>query len=233
MCIFSYTIMTYLKNLEGTKSLNTKQFPAGLSPRIMRQVSPFLPKCPLLWWCSVAPTRCRLSPLLSLSLYGKIWGWGKILPNSQKFTHFPTRKIFLHRLIYIFHYQKYLSSLIKQQFSCNHPMQALFVSAVISVVSFFNVRLYIHIFHAILINQCLLNVAFSITSMVKAINGQSTSKQIPSTFQYYLKKPASSHSCFLLLHTPFFILNLIKFQMTPLHLEFCGLCANQIKCIPN
>ena len=148
MCIFSYTIMTYLKNLEGTKSLNTKQFPAGLSPRIMHQVSPFLPKCPLLWWCSVALTRCRLSPLLSLSLYGKIWGWGKILPNSQKFTHFPTRKIFLHRLIYIFHYQKYHSSLIKQQFSCNHPMQALFVSAVISVVSFFNVRLYIHIFHA-------------------------------------------------------------------------------------
>ena len=48
MCIFSYTIMTYLKNLEGTKSLNTKQFPAGLSPRIMHQVSPFLPKCPLL-----------------------------------------------------------------------------------------------------------------------------------------------------------------------------------------
>ena len=72
MCIFSYTIMTYLKNLEGTKSLNTKQFPAGLSPRIMHQVSPFLPKCPLLWWCSVALTRCRLSPLLSLSLYGKI-----------------------------------------------------------------------------------------------------------------------------------------------------------------
>ena len=34
-CIFSSIIMTYLKNLVGTKSLNTKQFPAGLSHRII------------------------------------------------------------------------------------------------------------------------------------------------------------------------------------------------------
>ena len=30
-CIFSYTIMTYLKKLVGTKSLNTSQRPTGLS----------------------------------------------------------------------------------------------------------------------------------------------------------------------------------------------------------
>ena len=34
-CIFSYTIMTYLKKLVGTKSVNKKQCPAGLSPRII------------------------------------------------------------------------------------------------------------------------------------------------------------------------------------------------------
>ena len=43
-CIFSYAIMTYLKDLDGSKSLNAKQCPAGLSPRIITQVSPFLPK---------------------------------------------------------------------------------------------------------------------------------------------------------------------------------------------
>ena len=30
--IFSYTILTYLKKLDGTKSLNTKQYPAGKIP---------------------------------------------------------------------------------------------------------------------------------------------------------------------------------------------------------
>ena len=34
-CIFSHTIMTYLQRLVGTKFLNTKQCPAGLSPRII------------------------------------------------------------------------------------------------------------------------------------------------------------------------------------------------------
>ena len=40
-CIFSNTIMTYLKKLVGTKSLNTKQCPGGLSLRI---ISHYLPK---------------------------------------------------------------------------------------------------------------------------------------------------------------------------------------------
>ena len=42
----------------------------------------------------VAPTRraqVRLSPLL-LKLYGKPWGCGKILPNSQKCTYFSHQK---------------------------------------------------------------------------------------------------------------------------------------------
>ena len=36
----------------------------------------------------VAPTRSGLFPI-PLNLYGKRWGWKKILANSQKFTHFP------------------------------------------------------------------------------------------------------------------------------------------------
>ena len=42
--IFSYIIMAYLKNLVGSKSFNTKQCPAGLSPRII----PYYPHKPLL-----------------------------------------------------------------------------------------------------------------------------------------------------------------------------------------
>ena len=39
-CIFSNTIMTYLKKFIGTKSLDTKQCPARLSPRIIPHYPP-------------------------------------------------------------------------------------------------------------------------------------------------------------------------------------------------
>ena len=38
--IFSFTMMTYLKELIGIESLNTKQSPAELFPRISPPVSP-------------------------------------------------------------------------------------------------------------------------------------------------------------------------------------------------
>ena len=46
VCIFGFTIMTYLKKLIGIKSLNKKQWPAGFSPRIITSppVSSLLPK---------------------------------------------------------------------------------------------------------------------------------------------------------------------------------------------
>ena len=44
-------------------------------------------KCPKMF----APTRYGLFPP-PLNLYVKLWGWVKILPNSQKFTHFPHQK---------------------------------------------------------------------------------------------------------------------------------------------
>ena len=72
--IFSNTILTNLKKLIGNKSLNTKQYPAALSPRI-----------------------------IPLNLYGKAWGGGKIPANSQKFTNFlllnnPFHLITLYKL---------------------------------------------------------------------------------------------------------------------------------------
>ena len=42
MLIFSFTIMTYFKTFIGTKFLNRKQCPAGLSPKII----PSLPEPP-------------------------------------------------------------------------------------------------------------------------------------------------------------------------------------------
>ena len=52
--------MTNLEKLVRSKSLNTKQCPAGLPSRI-----------------------------IPLNLYGKPCGWGRISANSQKFINFP------------------------------------------------------------------------------------------------------------------------------------------------
>ena len=70
--------------------------------------------------------------------------------------------------------------------------------------------MYTHVM-LILINQCLLNVAFS---KEKALNGQSTAKNvsIPSTFLCYLENPASLNACFLLFHTPFLFQTLLNFN---------------------
>ena len=65
-CIFSNTIITYLKKFIGTKSFNTKHWTAGLSPRIY--------------------------PIIPVNIYGKPWEWGRIPPNSQKFPHFSHQK---------------------------------------------------------------------------------------------------------------------------------------------
>ena len=62
--IFSNTIMINLKKLIRNISLNTKQCPAGLSPRI-----------------------------IPLNSYGKPWGWERMPGYSQKFTHSPQQKI--------------------------------------------------------------------------------------------------------------------------------------------
>ena len=49
--------------------------------------SPSYQKC----FKTVASMRCGLLPP-PLNLYGKPWGWEKILPNNLKFTRFPHQK---------------------------------------------------------------------------------------------------------------------------------------------
>ena len=67
--IFSNTILTNLKKLISNKSFNTKQCPAGLSPRI-----------------------------IFLNLYRKPRGWGKIPDNIFLHLIFPTRKMLLNKI---------------------------------------------------------------------------------------------------------------------------------------
>ena len=60
-CIFRYTIMTYLKKLDGTKLSVQQDYLPELYPRHPHSYQ----KCPLLWCCLIAPTSrgCWLSTL--------------------------------------------------------------------------------------------------------------------------------------------------------------------------
>ena len=58
-CIFNQKHYLFEKFL-GTKSRNTKQFPVGLSPKIILLYRTSDQKLPLLCCCFVAPTRCGL-----------------------------------------------------------------------------------------------------------------------------------------------------------------------------
>ena len=77
--------------------------------------------------------------------------------------------------------------------------------------------MYTHVM-LILINQCLLNVVFSMT---KALNGQNSPKQnFPSRrFQCYLENPACLDACFPHFSNPFFIWNFIRTTSLTLGLE--------------
>ena len=101
VCIFSYTIKTCLKRLDGTKSLNTKQWcPAELSPRIIHQVSPFLPKMfPLLMSPYLLyPPRVDCPPFPWIFM-GNPGDWGEFQPTVKYFLISPGRKIPFNRLL--------------------------------------------------------------------------------------------------------------------------------------
>ena len=103
--------------------------------------------------------------------------------RSKKMLIFCTRKI----------------PLTKEQFLCNHPIQTLFIVAVIAVVLLFLTSdfMYTNIM-LIFINRCLLNLIFS---MEKALNGQNSSKwdsQPPFHLQCYWENAASIMVCFSL-----------------------------------
>ena len=87
--------------------------------------------------------------IIPLNLYWKPWGWGKYLPTANNLLIFPSRKI-------IFISSPYTSFIC----SCSHCC----------CIIFFKFKLYVYAqVMLILINRCLLNVAFSIS---KALNGQ-------------------------------------------------------------
>ena len=70
-----------LEKLPGTKSPNTKQCPARLSPRIIPLYHPSEQACLFFWCCVVSSTKRGLSPIPS-SLCGKPWIWSKS-PTQQ------------------------------------------------------------------------------------------------------------------------------------------------------
>ena len=168
-CLFSYTIMIYLKRLHRTNSLNTKQCPVGLSTRIIPQVSPFLPKCPLLWWCFVVPVRCGLSPF-PLNLYWKPWRWGEIITQQPKIYYFPPPE---KSLLVDLHLLLSKVSILPHQISIF--MQSHYGSFICSCshfccTIFFNVRLYAMPYQFWLINVCwMLYLAWQKQWMVKAL----------------------------------------------------------------
>ena len=127
---FSYIIMTYLKKFDKTNSLNTKQCPAGLFPRVITLVSFFLPKiCPRLMFLN------RLHQLWTVPTSPKpLWEilrMGENLTQRPKIYSLPrTRKWPLNKFRSS-SIKSAIPSLIKQQFSFNQPIQASFVAVAI------------------------------------------------------------------------------------------------------
>ena len=159
-------------------------------------------------------------------------GMGKNPTQQPKIFSFPPSE--KSTLIYLNLSLSKVSFLPRQAaFSSNHPMRSSFVAAVISVVLYSDFMLYVHICHANLTNQCLLNVAFSMT---KALNGWSSPKQnfrflhffhfLPPSLQYYFENPASIIACFLLFSHSLFYFKLydISTDSTPIGIFWlCGL----------
>ena len=85
----SYTIMTYLKKLVRTKFFNTKQCPAGFSPRIMPPASLLLPKiAPLLLLLCCSHQTWTVPPFPQIFV-GNPGHGERIPPTSQKRYSFP------------------------------------------------------------------------------------------------------------------------------------------------
>ena len=147
-----------------TKSLNTKACPAGLSPRIICQTSPFLPK--------MSQNHCTHQvwtvPPFPWTFVGN--------PGDGEKSHPPAKKLFISLIRKIDLIDLNLS-LSKVSFL---PHQVIILCSLYLWLQWFplyhvlNFRLYVHTCHANLTNQCLLNVAFSMT---KALNDWSSLKQ--------------------------------------------------------
>ena len=203
------------------KSLNTKQCTAGLSPRIIRQVSPFLPK--LSKKCSTLQVWTVLHP--SLEPLWEILGMGKNPTRQPKLYSFlPSEKSALIDLILSLSKVSFLAQIAIFKY-------ATFICS-LAILCFKFQALCTHVVLIWLINVCwMLPLAWQKHWMIEAIPSKLC---IPSTFlfspsiQCYFKNPASIIACFPLFRTPCFISNYIKFQLTPHKLGFPGLWPNQI-----
>ena len=115
----------------------------------------------------------------------------KSYPTAKNLLIFPIRKIPLN-IFKSFAVKSFISSPLNSNFQVNYSMQSSFASSVISVVSYFKFQaLCTHITYANLTNQCLLNVAFSMT---KALNDGSSPKQ-----KFHSLPPSNAISKILLL----------------------------------
>ena len=192
-CIFSNTIMTCLITFVGTKSLNTKQCPEGLSLKIIPH---YLRKH--LWETlgmgknpTQQPKNLLISPTRKTHLINLL------LPLSKM--------SFLPHQIVIFILLPYRSFIC----DCSHCYYITFISN--SGFMYICVML-------ILINWCLLNVDFS---MKKALNGQSSLKQnfYSPHLSMLLEKPCFSLCLFSFYSHSLFYFKLHKISTDPTPVE--------------
>ena len=90
-CMFSYTIMTYLENLDGTKSLNTKKCSAGSSLKIILMYLHFYQNVPFFDVVLLHPSGVDF-PLFPYTFRENLGDGIKSYATVKKFTHFPHQK---------------------------------------------------------------------------------------------------------------------------------------------
>ena len=178
-----------------TKSLNTKLCPAGLSPRIICQASPFMSKMskkllhPLVVDCSPFPW----------TFIGNPGDGEKSYAAAKNLLIFPIRKIPLNRFK-SFAVKSFISSPSNSNFQIIIVFNLHLQLQSFPLYHILNFRLDVHTCHANLTNKCLLNVTFSMT---KALNDWSSTKQIFHSLhplQCYFENPASIIACFPLFY---------------------------------
>ena len=198
--IFSDKIMTYLKKLIGTESLNIKQCPAKLSPRIYPIITP-----KHLW----GTLRMRKNPTQQPKIYS-------FLPPEK----FPLINLLLNLSVVI----SFLSNSNFHQL----PYIIFICCLDVVVVSLFIILLYHFCVMLILINRCLLNGVFSKTKISNGQSSLKQNFYSPHR-SMLLKKLCLSLCLFLSFSYRFFYFKLyINFQLILLQLGLRSLSTNQI-----
>ena len=198
--IFSDKIMTYLKKLIGTESLNIKQCPAKLPPRIYPIITP-----KHLW----GTLRMRKNSTQQPKIYS-------FLPPEK----FPLINLLLNLSVVI----SFLSNSNFHQL----PYIIFICCLDVVVVSLFIILLYHFCVMLILINRCLLNGVFSKTKTSNGQSSLKQNFYSPHR-SMLLKKLCLSLCLFLSFSYRFFYFKLyINFQLILLQLGLRSLSTNQI-----